>query len=69
MSMQFQHFGKSVTLFGMHSTDLTLQKSDHFFKRPFRKGICLQIVSLGFGTTSPQQQCDPLIEKLLNEFA
>ena len=69
ISMQFQHFGKSVTLFGMHPTDLTLQKSDHFFKRPFRKGICLQIVSLVSGTTSPQQQCDPLIEKLLNEFA
>lgn len=69
MSMQFQHFGKSITLFGMHPTDLTLQESDHFFKRLVRKGICLQIMSLGSGTTPSQQQRDPLIKKLLSEFA
>ena len=32
MSMQFQHLLTFVTLFGMHSTDLTLQDGDHFFK-------------------------------------
>ena len=69
MSMQFQHFGKSITLFGMHPTNLTLQESDHFFRKPVRKGILLQIVSLGPRTSSSLQQCDPLIEKLLTELA
>lgn len=40
-----------------------------FFKQPIMKGILLQVVSLGSGTSSSQHQCDPLIEKLLIEFA
>ena len=69
MSMQFLHLGATVTLFGMHRIDLTLQESDHFFRKPVRKGILLQIVSLGPRTSSSLQQCDPLIEKLLTELA
>ena len=69
ISMQFLHLGTTVTLFGMHPINLTLQKGDHFFRKLVRKGIFLQIVSLGSGTSSFQQQCDPLIEKLLIEFA
>ena len=69
MSMQFLHLGTTVTLFGMHPTNLTLQKGDHFFRKAVRKGILLQIMSLGLGTSSSQQQCDPLIEKLPIEFS
>ena len=69
MSMQFLHLGTTNTQFGMHSIDLTLQEGDHFFRKPIKKGILLQIVSLGLGTSSSQQQCDPLIEKLLTELA
>ena len=53
MSMQFPRLGTStVTLFGMYHSDLTLQEGDHFFRKPVRKGILLQIVSLGQGTSS-----------------
>ena len=69
MSMQFLHLGTTVTLFGMHPTNLTLQEGDHFFRKAVRKGILLQIMSLSSGTSSSQQQCDPLIEKLPIEFA
>ena len=67
--MQFLHLGTTVTLFGMHRIDLTFQESDHFFRKPVRKGILLQIVSLGPRTSSSLQQCDPLIENLLTELA
>ena len=63
------HIGRLVTLFGLHPTNLTLQEGDHFFRKPVRKGIFLQIVSLGSGTSQSQLACDPLIEKLLEEFA
>ena len=53
----------------MHTTDFTLQECEHFFRQPVRKGILLQMVSLGSRTPSSQHQCDPLIEKLLIEFA
>ena len=53
MSMQFPRLGTStITLFGMYHSDLTLQEGDHFFRKPVRKGILLQIVSLGLGTSS-----------------
>ena len=41
MSMQFLHFGNTVTLNGMHPTDSTLQEGEHFFRQPVRKGILL----------------------------
>ena len=63
------HLGRPVTLFGLHPTNSTLQEGDHFFRKPIRKGIFLQIVSLGSGTSLSQPACDPLIEKLLVEFA
>ena len=69
MSMQFLHLGTTVTLFGMHPTNLTLQEGDHFFRIAVRKGILLQIMSLGSRTSSSQQQCNPLIEKLPIELA
>ena len=69
LSMQFMYLGRPITFFGMHPTDSTLQKGDHFFWKPIRKGILLQLVSLGLGTPPSQHQCDPLIEKLLVEFA
>ena len=67
MSMKFQHFSTTVTL-GLHLTDHSLQEGKQFFKQPVRKGILLQIVSLGSVTTS-SQPCDPAIEQLLSEFA
>ena len=69
MSMQFLHFGTTITLSGMHTTDSTLQECEHFFRQLVRKGILLQVVSLGSGTPSSQHHCNPLIEKLLIEFA
>ncbi|XP_023873800.1 uncharacterized protein LOC111986409 [Quercus suber] len=58
-----------VTLFALHPTNSTLQECDHFFRKPIRKIIFLQIVSLGSRTPPSQPTCDPLIEKLLVEFA
>ena len=69
MSMQFLHFGNTMTLNGMHTTNSTLQEGEHFFRQPIRKGILLLVVSLGLGTYTSQHQCDPLIEGLLIEFA
>ena len=63
------HLGRLVTLFGLHPTNSTLQEGDHFFKKPIRKGIFLQIVSLGSRTSPSQLAYDSLIEKLLVEFA
>ena len=60
---------RSVTLNGMHPTDSTLQEGEHFFRQPVRKGILLQVVSLGSSTSTSKHQCDPLIEELLTEFA
>ena len=68
LSSQFMYLGRPVTLFGMHPIDSTLQEGDHFFRKLVRKGIFLQIVSLGSGAPSSQLECDPLIEKLLLEF-
>ena len=68
MFMKFQHFGTIVTLVGLHPTDHSLQEGNHFLKKPVRKGILLQIVSLGSTTTS-SQPCDPTIKQILFEFA
>ena len=51
LSMQFMHLGRPMTLFGLHPTNSTLQEGDHFFRKPIKKGIFLQIVSLGSGTS------------------
>ncbi|XP_075670129.1 uncharacterized protein LOC142639876 [Castanea sativa] len=67
-TMKFQKFETTVTLVGLHPTDLTLQEGKQFFKKPMRKGILLHIVYLGFVTTSPKP-CDFAIEHLLTEFA
>ena len=53
----------------MHTIDSTLQEGEHFFRQPVRKGILLQVVSLGSGTSTSQHQRGPLIEGLLTEFA
>ena len=66
--MKFQHFGTIVILVGLHPTDHSLQEGNHFLKKPVRKGILLQIVSLGSTTTS-SQPCDPTIKQILFEFA
>ena len=50
--MQFMHLGKFITLFGLHPTNSTLQEGDHFFRKPVRKGIFMQVVFLG-ARTSP----------------
>ena len=59
MSMQFLHLSTTVTLFGMHPTNLTLQEGDHFFRKAVRKGILLQIMSLGSGTSSSNNNVIP----------
>ena len=66
--MKFHQFKTTVTLVGLHLTDLTLQEGKQFFKKLVRKGILLHILSLGFVTSSPQP-CDPTNEQLLIEFA
>ena len=63
------HLGRPITLFGLHPTNSILQEGDHFFRKPVSKGTFLQIVSLGSSTSPSQPACDPLIEKLLEEFA
>ena len=70
MSMKFQQFETTITLVGLHLTDLTLQEGKQFKKKKklVRKGIMLHIVSLVSVTTSPQPY-DPAIEQLLTESA
>ena len=58
----------TVTLQGLHPTDHSLQEGTQFFKKPVRKGILYQIVSLG-AAASYDQYCDLAIEELLSEFA
>ena len=68
MFIKFQYLGAIVTLVSLHPVAHFLQEGDQFFKKPVRKGILLQIVSLGSATSSAQS-CDPTIEQLLSEFA
>ena len=50
--MKFHQFKTTVTLVGLHLTDLTLQEGKQFFKNLVRKGILLHILSFCYFLSS-----------------
>ena len=59
--MAFQWLGKTVVLKGLRPSHSSLQDASHFFKKPARKGLLLQITAQLF-TAEPTL---PVLESLL----
>ena len=67
LTMAFQWLGKTMVLKGLRPSHSSLQDASHFFKKPAKKGLFLQITTQLF-TAEPTLPV-PELESLLEEFA